>query len=463
MRVTSIVCIFLLLHGWQAKPQSSPLLESYISEGLKNNLKLKQKKLSYQEALEDIEISRGAFFPNISLNARYTVADGGRLIEFPVGDLLNPVYSTLHQMTASMPPSQQFPDRTVENQAFRFYRPTEHETKLEMVQPLFYPPLYHNLKIKKDLAALGKLDQEAYRRELIAEIKIAYFNYLKTLRLQEILENSRKLLNENIRVNQSLYENEKITIDNVYKAEAELQKLERQIALAVKNQNASQGYFNFLLNRPLNASVAKDSAFAVDPLPASLDSAQRIAVDNSKQLEAMHATVNVAEKNIALQQSSYLPTVSAVIDYGFQGQTYEFTKDDDFVLASLVLKWELFKGKQNANEVQKAQIEQNRQQLRLQEATSALQLEVINLFYELQSMKKEMSAIEKEKLANQMIFEVVRKKYNQQRANMLEFTDARTAYINSSQELVIATFNYYILHAQLEKTLGLFNEQTFTP
>ena len=95
MRATSISGIILLLHCWLAIPQTSPVLESYIAEGLKNNLNLKQKNLSYLAALEDLEIARGAFFPDIRFNARYTVADGGRLIEFPVGDLLNPVYSTL--------------------------------------------------------------------------------------------------------------------------------------------------------------------------------------------------------------------------------------------------------------------------------------------------------------------------------------------------------------------------------
>ena len=40
------------------------------------------------------------FLPDISMNARYTVARGGRIIEFPVGDLLNPVYITLNMLTA---------------------------------------------------------------------------------------------------------------------------------------------------------------------------------------------------------------------------------------------------------------------------------------------------------------------------------------------------------------------------
>lgn len=443
--------------------QTSNVLNSYISEGLQNNLTLKQKQLTYQQSLEELTMARGKFFPEIGINARYTVADGGRLIEFPVGDLLNPVYSTLHQLTGNMPPSQQFPDMQVENQDFRFYRPTEHETKIHVMQPVFYPQIYHNHQIKKQLADLGKIDEQSFERQLVAEIKMAYFNYLKTLELEQVLKNSRDLIKENIRVNQSLYENEKVTIDNVYKAEAELQKIEQQEALLKKNKQATKGFFNFLLNKPLDSDVIIDSEFVYEQPPNNLDTAKHLAIENSKDIEALNISLDIAGKNIDLQKSSFLPTVSAVIDYGFQGETYAFTSEDDFVLASLVLQWEIFKGKQNRSKVQKAKINQEIQQVKLEQAKSSIELSVVNLFYEVDAERKQISAIEKQNQANEKVFEVVRKKYNQGRANMLEFTDAQTAFQNSSQQLAIARYNYYILLAELEKTLGLFNKSTVAP
>lgn len=37
---------------------------------------------------------RGMFLPSVSIEARYSRAGGGKIIEFPVGDLMNPVYGT---------------------------------------------------------------------------------------------------------------------------------------------------------------------------------------------------------------------------------------------------------------------------------------------------------------------------------------------------------------------------------
>src|SRR5690349_10602896 len=77
----------------------SPILDNYIQEGIKSNLQLKQEELNYQRSVENLHAARSLFFPQLSANASYSLANGGRKISIPVGDLLNPVYSTLNSLT----------------------------------------------------------------------------------------------------------------------------------------------------------------------------------------------------------------------------------------------------------------------------------------------------------------------------------------------------------------------------
>ena len=49
-------------------------LDKYINEGLVNNLALKQKEVNYLKSMEVLKQARALFFPDISLNARYTAA-----------------------------------------------------------------------------------------------------------------------------------------------------------------------------------------------------------------------------------------------------------------------------------------------------------------------------------------------------------------------------------------------------
>ena len=81
--------------------QAQPVLENYVQEGLKSNLVLQQKNLSLQQAQQSLQIARSYFLPSVTLLTDYTSGEGGRSISIPIGDLLNPVYTSLNQMTQS--------------------------------------------------------------------------------------------------------------------------------------------------------------------------------------------------------------------------------------------------------------------------------------------------------------------------------------------------------------------------
>ena len=162
IRVIGMIFGCMMIPGNAAS--QNPALDRYISEGIRSNLGLKQKKLDYAVNLSALKEARGLFLPDVSLQARYTVARGGRVISLPVGDLLNPVYSTLNLLTAS----DLFPQ--IENQEFRFYRPREHETKVSLMQPIFNAELIHNYRIRKKQTEIAEIDIHRYRRELVEEI-----------------------------------------------------------------------------------------------------------------------------------------------------------------------------------------------------------------------------------------------------------------------------------------------------
>jgi outer membrane protein TolC len=258
-----------------------PALEEYIRIGLENNLALKQKKSNYAKSMEALNQARAYYFPAISLNARYTLANGGRTIDFPVGDLLNPVYSTLNYLTNS----NAFPQ--IKNQTFNFYRPHEQETRLELIQPIINPAIGYNYKISKELSKASNADLNAFRRQLVSDIKTAYYSYQKTIRLKDLVNETRALLIENIRVNKSLYENEKVTIDVVYRSEAELSKLEQSEAIVIKNNKMAASWLNFLLNRPFDTGIKRvETADLITEL-ISLENAEQLAFGNREELDLM--------------------------------------------------------------------------------------------------------------------------------------------------------------------------------
>ena len=450
MRITEPILILVfcgLTFNLSGQEES---LDDYIQEGLRNNLSLKQKEVNYEKSLQVLKQAQALFYPDISMNLRYSAAQGGRLIEFPVGTMLNPVYQTLNYLLGQ----DQFPD--IENMEFAFYRPTEHETKVRLVQPILDTKVFYNSRINREMSLAVKADAEAYQRQLVADIKVAYFNYLKSLRLLQLLDETRALLTENVRVNEKLYDNDKLTIDNVYRSKAELSKLDQQGAAARKNNQVAKAYFNFLLNRPFSSAIKPDAGYDSIPALLSLDNLTNEAVGNREELEMLRSYSRVADNYLSMSQMDRIPNLYAAVDYGFQGRNYEFNSRQDYVFASLVLRWDIFHGFQKKSKISEARIEQDIRAAQLEETEQQIRLQAIEAHYDLLASLESIKAAREELLSTKNGFRVVERKFKEGQASLIEFIDSRTSMTQAEERLIISMYDYHIKYAEMERAACLY-------
>ena len=451
----NLFCLIGMISGWMLLPGNvaarNPVLDQYIREGLQSNLGLKQRKLDYAVNLSALREARGLFFPDVTFQARYTVARGGRVISLPVGDLLNPVYSTLNLLTAS----DLFPQ--IENQEFRFYRPREHETKISVMQPIFNAELIHNYRIRKKQAEIAEIDIHRYRRELVEEITRAYYDYHRAFNMVRLADTTYLLVRENLRVSRRLFENDKVTIDAVYRSESELSNVETEQAKANNLLKASQAYFNFLLNRSLDDSIEMVEEIPV-PVTLPLEDAKSLALENREELRQIEQYRQLNQHMAALHRGKNLPGLFGSFDYGFQGEEYSFTSEDDFLLASLVLRWKLFQGTVNRQKVQQARIEAEKLEELRAETRQQILLEVINQYYALQAAYESVLSARKQVRSGTRAYELIRRKYTEGTSPLLELIDARTSMTTASANLIIARAEYFSRRAEFESVTGTLKQ-----
>jgi outer membrane protein TolC len=446
-----LLLLALTLKGFSQKG----ILEEYIRIGLENNLALQQKQAGFAKSHEALKEARGLFLPNVSLDARYTKAEGGRVIEIPVDQMLNPVYQNLnlinHQLYGNL-----FPDYPMlDPQYINFLRPTEHETKVRVVQPILNSQVLFNQRIKKELSNAERAELNRYKRQLIAEIEMAYYQYLQSLEYERLLVETERLVLENLRVNRKLIENDKITIDNVYRAETEFQKIKKLQINATKAKNLSRASFNFLLNFPLDSAISVDSTLFVTAPTYDLGQAQYSSLTHREELTMLKYYSQASNESIKLNRYNMLPTITGVIDYGYQGEKYQFSSDYDFFMASVVLKWDLFSGFQNKHKVEQSKIDRNILSLRTAELENQLNLEVMNAYFEVEAAYKEIAIAELEVNACKKTYDIVEKKYGIGQASMIEYVDARTNYTNAQHSLILSKYEYLIKKVGFEKAACL--------
>ena len=151
-----VFCSMVLL---SANAYGQSVLDSYIQLGLDSNLQLQQTQMDIDKSLEGLNQAKALFKPQVDFQASYTMAQGGRQINLPVGDLLNPVYSSLNQITGT----DNFPQ--IENVSEQFLPNHFHETKFRVIQPLFNTDVYYGYKAKAEMVSVQQAKRQVYQQE----------------------------------------------------------------------------------------------------------------------------------------------------------------------------------------------------------------------------------------------------------------------------------------------------------
>ena len=438
--------------------QGQSTLDNYIQEALSSNLALQQKELSYTKSLAALKEAKAMYLPVLAVNARYSRANGGRTFDIPIGDLMNPIYTNINllndqaaQINGGFPEIPDYPQ--IENQSVNFLRSEEHDTKLQLILPIFNQAIRQANKINQQQAEVERISVDVYKNELIQEVKDGYFSYLQTLEAIKLFENTLTLVTENVRTSNSLFKNHKVTIDVVYAAEAQVKEVETQLTEAKMNERLAAAYFNFLLNRAYNTPIQTTEPSELTANVLTLEQARAFAFQKRPELQQLDAAVNALHEKVKLDKAQNQPNLSLVGDYGFQGTSYSFTNEDDYMMGSLVLNWDLF-NRQTKFKAQQSTIEKDRMRIRKEEVTQQIGLEVVQAFYQLETSRKNIDLNKAQVESAQKAFRLVNKKYKQGQANLVTFIDARTRLTNAEQQLIIANYDYQKKIAQLEKAVG---------
>lgn len=448
MRIT---ILFLLLSITQSLLAQD--VAAYVQTALDNNLNLKAQGLDYQIAAARLAQAKALYWPQLSIQGRFSAAQGGRAIEIPAGDLVNPAYSNLNVLNSynrandiNYPNIPVYP--VVNNEAINFLRATEQETVIRLEMPLYNRKITHNQRAQEQLIAASSAGIDAFREQLIKDVQQAYYTYAQTYYAREIYEDALALVTENLRTTESLRTHHKATAADVYTVQAQVASVRQSLALAKQQEQTAGAYFNTLLNRDHTTPIVLSAVEEVDPTTVmSLEKAQQQARAQRKELQQLDHYLGAAAQQREIARDEGRPTLNLRADYGIQGTTYSFGADDDFFLGSLVFQVPIF-NKTTSTKVQEAELQQQQLQLQRSAATQQIELQVLQQYYALQTAQEQVALAQAQEEAASEAFRLQNRLYEQGQSNLVAFTDARTNWTSARQQLIIARYGYLIREAE---------------
>jgi outer membrane protein TolC len=437
-----IVNFAILCFGYLGYSQSR--LDSYIETGLKNNEVIKQHNFDINKSMYALKEARSLFYPTVSLNGSYTKAEGGRTIDIPIGDMLNPVYSTLNQITNS----NAFP--TLENQSVLINPDNFYDARIHTTMPLLNYEIIYNKRIKNQQTSLQKIELEIYQRELVKDIKIAYYKYLQSVEGIKIYQDALALVKENQRVNQSLFRNDKINRTAVLRSDNEVIRIQANLEVAKQISNNAKSYFNFLLNEKLDTAIETDESEAL-PIDALSENTQ-----NREELQKLTQVKEINDNVSKLTQSYWIPKVNGFADFGIQDFDFKVDQQSRYYFAGVGLEWNIFSGNKNKFKLKQVEEDSKKISSQIDNVKQQLLLQFQVSQNNLKSALEQFYADRKQKESAKKYNDDITKLYKEGQAIYIELLDAQNQWVNAQLNTNIALYNSWIAFAELERANATF-------
>ena len=429
----------LLLFALPVFGQKS-VLDEYVATAFQQNITLQQKTIQVEKAMIALKTAQSLYQPSVAFQGGYQSGEGGRSIAFPVGDLLNPVYSTLNALTKSTA----FPQ--ISNVETNFFPRDFYDVKVQTTMPLYNKDISYNKQIQEQTVSLQREDVSLYKRELVKQIKTAYYNYLLSLGLVKVYENSLNLALEGKKVNEKLLANGKGLPAYLLRSDSEIATIQAQIADAVKQNQAAQYFFNFLLNRELGAEIRID--FEVEKAVAGVYS---VVPGVREELSLLSKSINIQETVLKMNESFYLPKLNGFVNLGSQATLNNISSKSGYYFFGLQMDIPLFSGKRNLYKVKQTQLDiasaKNALDLSTKQFNMATEIAQKNVQSSIVSFQASTKSYE----AASAYLRLIEKGYKEGVSTYLETVDARNQWMNATINYQLKQFNVLIAAAAYER------------
>ncbi|MFZ1705337.1 MAG: TolC family protein [Saprospiraceae bacterium] len=390
-----------------------------VQTALKNNEPLKSKNFQLESAQHQWQEAKSLYGPTLLFGVQYTVAAGGRSINLPIGDLLNPVYSSLNNLTQS----NAFP--MIDNVSEQFLPNNFYDARFRITQPIFYPDIAIQKKLKQESISLKEIEIKAFKRNISKEVMMAYFMVETTIRVIDIYQATDTLLMEARRVTQSLVRNGVALPTTLSRIETQQSVTNASKIEAEGNYKNATRYLEFIVGEEVYEKV-----FLPELPPLMLNDV--FIREEILQIEQSSKMLDLAQSK---EDKFYQPRIGAQLDLGSQDFNFGF---EPYALLGLNVEFNLYDSKKHIH--RKSSIEAEKIALVHQKSFITDQIDLQksmaeeNLKTSVQqalTYKTRVSAVDK-------IYKEVLAKYKEGTANYLELLDAQTQVTQIQLQYAVA-------------------------
>ena len=420
----------------------SDAADQYVRLGLRGAFSQRQQGIDLELAEARRREARALSLPTLAASS-ITTRSGGNVID--VSRLLNPAYGALNQLLRT----PAFPTD------LNLRLPLQSQNFLRVTQPVFAPAAWNAATAAARAEDAQRIGRDAASRQLAAEIRLAWLTWYKANSVLSVYDAAVTLIEEQVRISERLVQAGVRAPDAVLRARAELSAVRQERLSAMQQGTAAGRRLNHLVAQPLDTPIAGSTAADLGPAPIPpLDSVLRAAREGREELKQLDAVGLAADAQRKAASASLLPSIALAFEYGFQGSDAKLNGDRDYRVLSVVSQWNIWGGGDRAR-VSEASIQRRSIAARRDETASLIELQVRTAHDAATVARTAVDAADDQLRSAERAFQLVRRRYEEGQAVLIEVLDARRAFTTASINRVVTIADLHARRVDLVRAAAL--------
>lgn len=435
------MCLFLAAARAAAQPAAGTggviTLEEAVRVALRANHDLAAARLDVEKAEARVREAWGYAFPRLDVSARYS-----RALKKSVFFL--PDFNDLSS-------GRVMPIEIGSTNAF--------DMTFTASQVLFNSAVFTGVGTAH---VYSKVAREMYRAkevEVVTGVRKAYYGVLLAAQVAGVARENLKNAEDNLRrvtvlASQGLvaeYDRLRATV-GVENLRPEITRAENAATLAVNALRIAMGV-------PFADSLEVRGDIGFEPVDSTVVAgAQEHVLTANPSLAALRYQVEVNDAFIAVERSSYLPSLAAFGNYELQAQKNDLRMSTrDIITSSLVgvtLSLNIFNGLQTNARVEQAQVDMRKVQEQITGLELQLRTGVESATLQLRRIRQRIGAQEETIRTAERGYAIAAARYGNGSGTQLEVNDARLALAQARLNLAQTHYEYLVASAELDQILG---------
>lgn len=421
-------------------------LHSYIETALAQNPDVMASRARWKNVDAHVTEASSYLYPRLDFTAKFSQYSGGRVISIPG-------FPNINTSALGIVPW---------------------DNSFTLSWPIGNFGVWQGMSIAKSYREASTAEVSAKELATIYQVSEAYYNYAKANELVGIRKNALTLAEENRKVANALFSNDKAPKNDVLRADVGVAVAQGDVLSAQNMATLARTHFNNLLKRDYNSQIdapSTDDLSSVTGMSADLASKgteevslvsfpplredEEKAFNNRPELQQLLHTGEALGNTKRANFSDYLPNIALFASYGWMETKLQFSSDADLLVGGVIMKWNLFSGFGTNAKMQETEAQIEELRFMAESAVNGVRLEIENARLEKVNASERLVIAKKQIASAEENYRITKLQYDNGMAPLITMLDAQTTLANAKANLSSTTYDVLIADAKYRKALGI--------